>query len=138
MKFFDTNVIVTAMLQHREGHERAQNAFKNHRADHEACISAHNLAEIYNVLTGRMLIPPPRAKILMQQNLQGVEVVSVNEQDYLNAILRVSSLNIPGGVIYDAIVAECALKRQCDTLYTFNLKHFTRLGTDIIAIAREP
>jgi predicted nucleic acid-binding protein len=138
MNLFDTNVITTAMTNKREGHERAKSVFAQSKAIGRACISTHNLAEIYNVLTGRMLIPPPQAKMLMERNLEGVEVISLNEQDYLNAIQRVSSLSIPGGVIYDAIIAECAIKRQCETLYTFNLKHFTRLGADITAIAREP
>jgi predicted nucleic acid-binding protein len=138
MNLFDTNVITTAMISKREGHDRARSIFSSSKANGRACISTHNLAEIYNVLTGRMLIPPLQANILIEQNLEGVHVLELQQQDYLNAIRRTSSLNISGGVIYDAIVAECAVRHQCEALYTFNLKHFTRLGADIVALAREP
>jgi predicted nucleic acid-binding protein len=138
MKFFDTNVFVTAMLPKREFHDRAQTAFATARSKGEACISTHNLAEIYNVLTGRVLIDPVQAKQLMDLNLHDVEIISITTNHCQIALARVSSLGISGGVIFDAILAECAVQHQCDTLYTFNLKHFTRLGADITAIAREP
>lgn len=138
MKLFDTNVVVAAIITKREFHERSYRAFLSSKQKSEACIGAHSLAEIYNTLSGRMKIPPLEAKKLMELNLQDIEVVNLGDSEYSAAIARVSNLGISGGVVFDALLAECAVKRECDTLYTFNLTHFTRLGADIKAIAREP
>jgi predicted nucleic acid-binding protein len=138
MNLFDTNVIIAAMLTHREHHEIAKRVFVEHRTAKTAAISNHSLAEVYNVLTGRVRIPPAQALQLMRLNLHGVEVVALEPTDYENALRRVSSLGLSGGVIFDALVAECALKIGAESLFTFNTQHFLRLGADVVQIAREP
>ena len=40
-------------------------------------------------------------------------------------------LNLPGGGIFDTIIAQAALKAKADTILTLNPNHFTRLGKDI-------
>jgi AbrB family looped-hinge helix DNA binding protein len=43
-----------------------------------------------------------------------------------------------GGTTYDAIVAQCALKAKAQTIYTWNVKHFNRLGEHVAARVRHP
>ncbi len=138
MNLFDSNVVTAAILTHREHHEVANLVFGQHKISRTAAISTHSLAEIYNVLTGRARIPTNDALHLMQLNLQNVQLVSLEPDEYQKALQRVSSLGLSGGVIFDALIAECALKIGAETLFTFNLHHFTRLGTDIVQITREP
>ena len=138
MNVFDTNVVVAAMLPHREHHQIAKSTFIQHKIAQTAAISTHSLAEIYNVLTGRNRIPPKDAMTLLELNLRSVELVELEPMDYQKALRRISSLGLSGGVIFDALIAECALKISAQTLFTFNLQHFTRLGADIVKIAREP
>ena len=138
MNLFDTNVVTAAILTHREHHEVANLVFSHHRTNLTAAISTHSLAEIYNVLTGRARIPTSDALRLMKLNLQNVKLVSLEPNEYQKALQRVSSSGLSGGVIFDALIAECALKIGAEALFTFNLRHFTRLGTDIAQIAREP
>jgi hypothetical protein len=38
---------------------------------------------------------------------------------------------IPGGGIFDALIAQAAIKAQADVLQTLNPNHFTRLGEAI-------
>jgi hypothetical protein len=51
---------------------------------------------------------------------------------------RALSMDICGGAIYDLIVAGCALKAKAQTIYTWNLKHFNRLGPDVASRVKTP
>ncbi len=138
MKLFDTSVLIAATLPHRENHQRARESFVDSKLNKTACISAHSLAEVFNVLTGRILIPPAQARELIENNFKGVEVIALDASDYIRALEKMSSHGLSGGMIFDALIAECALKIQAETLFTLNLKHFLRLGEEISNIAREP
>lgn len=138
MKLFDTSVLIASILSHRENHLKAKIAFSQAKLEKSACISAHSLAEVYNVLTGRILIPPAQARELLENNFKGVEVIALDALDYTRVLEKMSERGLSGGVIFDALIAECALKIQADTLFTLNLKHFLRLGEEVSNIAREP
>ena len=49
-----------------------------------------------------------------------------------------AGLGIAGGAIYDAILGHCALKAKAQTLYTWNVKDFLRLGTAIADRTKTP
>ena len=126
------------MMPHRENHQRAQVAFVNAKLEKSACISVHSLAEVFNVLTGRILIPPKQARMLIESNINGVNIIALDASDYIRVLEKMSIRGFSGGVIFDALIAECALKNKVDTLYTLNLKHFLRFGEEVSNIAREP
>jgi predicted nucleic acid-binding protein len=138
LKLFDTSVLIASILSHRENHLRAKTAFSQAKLEKSACIGAHSLAEVFNVLTGRVLIPPEQARVLIESNFNSVEVIALDASDYIRVLEKMSIQGLSGGVIFDALIAECALKAQADTLYTLNLKHFMRLGEEVSTIAREP
>ena len=58
-----------------------------------------------------------------------VSVVSLNAEEYARAIEEAASLGIVDGGIYDALLGACALKAKAGTIYTWNVKHFERLGS---------
>ncbi len=58
--------------------------------------------------------------------------------DYDAAIDRMVALNLPGGGIFDALIAQAALKASVDVLLTLNPKHFVRLGEEVSAIVQVP
>lgn len=94
----------------------------------------HTLAELYAVLTRLPVRPPIAPEIaehLIARNLQKFEVVTLMREDYQQAINRLVSLQLPGGVIYDALIAQCALKTDVEQILTLNPKHFIRLGEDV-------
>jgi hypothetical protein len=43
-------------------------------------------------------------------------------------------MSIAGGQVYDLVMATCARAAQADTLLTFNLRHFERLGGDGLTV----
>lgn len=49
-----------------------------------------------------------------------------------------ATLNLPGGGIFDAIIAQAALKADVDILLTLNPNHFTRLGEAIANLVEVP
>jgi predicted nucleic acid-binding protein len=49
-----------------------------------------------------------------------------------------AALNLPGGSIFDALIAQAALKANVDILLTLNPNHFTRLGEAIANLVQVP
>jgi len=41
-------------------------------------------------------------------------------------------------LFYDALIAHCALKARAETLLTWNVRDFTRLGSAIARITKTP
>ncbi|MEH2250988.1 hypothetical protein [Nostoc sp.] len=49
-----------------------------------------------------------------------------------------ATLNFPGGSIFDALIAQAALKAEIAVLLTLNPNHFTRLGSAIANLVQVP
>ncbi|MGK7893440.1 MAG: hypothetical protein AB4372_07405 [Xenococcus sp. (in: cyanobacteria)] len=47
-------------------------------------------------------------------------------------------LNLPGGGIFDAIIAQAALKVKVDIILTLNPNHFNRLGKEVAQKVKIP
>jgi hypothetical protein len=50
----------------------------------------------------------------------------------------VITLNLPGGGIFDALIARAAVKVSTEQLLTLNPSHFTRLDAAIAQIVKVP
>jgi predicted nucleic acid-binding protein len=139
---FDTSVIVPALVQTHPFHgicfpwlQRAE------LCQIQGYLSTHSLAEAYSVLT-RMPIKPKPSVDQVAQSLMDLlvyfEAVSLEQADYRSVIQRITALNLPGGVIFDGLLAQAALKGGVDTLLTLNPRDFNRLGQDVVAIVQIP
>ncbi len=103
-------------------------------------ISTHSLAELYSVLTRlphQSRVSPSEIEILFS-NLSNFEKVALDADDYVAVIRRLVKLNLTGGSIFDALIAQAALKAKVDFLLTANPKDFIRLGQDVTDIVRVP
>ena len=65
-------------------------------------------------------------------------LIALTEQEYLLALDLASSAPIVGAAAYDALIAHCALKPRADTLLTWDVRDFTRLGPAIARLAKTP
>lgn len=74
----------------------------------------------------------------LEDTLKHFEIIELGASDYNAVIARVSNLNLVGGAIFDALIAQAALKVKADQLLTFNAKHFSRLGEDVAGIVVTP
>jgi predicted nucleic acid-binding protein len=139
---FDTSTLVPAIVTSHPQHPVCWQWLENTRTDQiQGVVSTHTLAELYSVLTRlpyRPRISPAIAQRQIHENLQNFEKVPLMPIDYDTAIDRMVSLKLTGGGIFDALIAQAALKANADVLLTLNPKHFVRLGDEISAIVQIP
>ena len=65
-------------------------------------------------------------------------IVTLTEEEFTSVLERSAAHGVVGGGIYDALLAHCALKAGADAIYTWNVKHFKRLGANIAARVSTP
>jgi predicted nucleic acid-binding protein len=139
---FDTSVFVAAFEASHPRHgaclpwlQRAQ------EKEISGYLSTHTFAELYSVLTRlpvRPTIAPAIAQRLIDENLRLFVAIPLTAHDYQQAIACMVGLNLPGGGIFDALIAQAALKAEVDVLLTLNPGHFTRLGKDLAQRVQVP
>jgi predicted nucleic acid-binding protein len=139
MVFFDTSVLVTALVTELPNHERALDCLvKYSRKKGDACTTTHVLAETYACLTSlpvKKRISPMDAKSLIEESLvKNLEILPIVTQTYLSSIRRVSNMGMTSGIIYDALHLEMAESSGCTELLTYNLRDFRRLDPQNIRI----
>ncbi|MEQ9235682.1 type II toxin-antitoxin system VapC family toxin [Coleofasciculus sp. E2-BRE-01] len=137
---FDTSVLVAALVV---SHPRHGLCFPHLKAAEsrqvEGFISTHTLAETYSVLTRLPIQPrltPAQAQSITTDISQHLNIIPLFSEDYLAAISRMATINLPGGGIFDALIAQAALKAKVDILLTLNPNHFTRLGDAIATLVQ--
>ncbi len=138
--FFDTSVLVAAFHGDHEHHTPSLNVFLRF-SPREAAASTHSLAEVFSTLTalpGKHRVGPDQAILFLQTMRERLTLVTLTEGEYYDAINAASARGIAGGAIYDALLAHCALKIKAQTLYTWNVRDFQRLGPEIAARVRTP
>ena len=136
MILLDTSVVVAALMPAHSQHAWARPYF----GIKGASVCAHTLAELYAVLTAspQFRLPPASATTVVTQLAASLNVVTLEPELYLKTIQRISVLGLGGGAIYDALIAEAALKVKATQLVTLNAKHFVRLGMDIAGLVVTP
>ncbi len=139
---FDTNILVASTIEAHPNHAISLPWIQQVRNKSiHGYISTHSIAELYAVMTRLPLAQPLNSQQvyeLIVNNLESFHLVDLESNDYLEIIRNVARLNITGGGIYDAIIAQAALKANVDVLLTMNSKHFTRLGEHISRLVRDP
>ena len=129
--YFDTSVLVPAVVDQLANHEAAFEAFLNHTAGpHRAYCSTHALAECYATLTAVPLprrILPGEARQLIQESILGrVTAVPLTADDYAHALARVADAGLTSGAVYDALHVCCAERMSIDRILTYNIGDFER------------
>ena len=130
--FFDTSVLVAAVVDQLPNHLVALDCYRQYSSgDHVGYCSTHALAECYATLTA---LPLPRrvsaaeACTLVEHNLLSrLRVISLADNDYLDALRITAAQGLLSGQIYDALHVAAARKARCGRIYTYNLRHFQAL-----------
>jgi len=65
-------------------------------------------------------------------------IVTLDDEEYFKAIEEASAWGVVGGTVYDAVLARCALKARAETIYTWNVKHYSQLGPKVALRVRTP
>ena len=107
----------------------------------EASCGAHSLAEVYSTLTGMpgiYRVGREEALLFLGNIRTRCNIVALTEEEYVKGVEWSAAAGIIGGGIYDALLAQCALKSGAETIYTLNVKHFIRLGPEIASRVATP
>ena len=128
---FDSSVLVAGVAGSHPRHRWALAWLKKAvHADAEGVIASHSLAETYSTLS--VLPVKPRISTglawrLIQENTTCVKVVALTANDYRRAIGRLADSQMPGGAVYDALIARIAERLAVDRLVTLSPRHFKRV-----------
>jgi predicted nucleic acid-binding protein len=133
---FDTSTLVAALVESHPKQTLALPRLQRIKNGlDKGVVSAHSLAELYNILTifpakPRRILPQEAQQLIQQNILDVFEVITLSEQDYMSVINHLSESCIMGGVIYDALILKAAIKANVDYIVTLNEKDFKRVYPD--------
>lgn len=106
-----------------------------------ANCAAHSRVEVYLTLTrmpGRHRTSSEQAMLFVDSIRERLSSVALDVEKSADALRAAASVGIVGGGIYDAMIARCALKANGDVLYSWNIRHYSLLGSDVTALLRTP
>ena len=134
--YFDTSVLVAAVLPDHPHHAAAKGALRRIRDGKAAgCLAAHGLAELYAVLTRIPLAPPVYPaeawRILERDILPWLALTTMTGKEHKEALRTCAAAGWAGGKVYDALHIAAARKARCARIYTFNVRHFRELAPDL-------
>jgi predicted nucleic acid-binding protein len=141
--FCDTSVLVRAFLKNHPDNERAAEVVRRVKTGEDiGFVAAHSLAETYAVLTGmpaKPRITPTAAYSLISEDVvRYFKLIMLTPSDYLRVLQQLQTRDLTGGIIYDALIQECARMSAPERFYTFNPGDFRRLAPEWSEIIREP
>lgn len=105
------------------------------------CCGAHTLVEVFSTLTrmpGKYRISADQAMLFIGSIRERLSPVALTAEEYLQALEVSASRGIVGGGIYDALLAQCALKSGASVIYTWNVRHYSLCGDEVTTRLRTP
>lgn len=139
MIHLDTSVLVAALITSHRHHEPSVKVLLSViRQKEKGCISQHTLAELYSSLTNYpshpRLSPAAAESLILENILVHFRLINLAPKDYRAAIRRTRERKLGGGIIYDALILQSALKAKAKALYTWNTADFQRLSNNEIQL----
>lgn len=138
--FLDTSVLVATFYGRHEHHARSIDLFVRQEKE-LSCTAAHCLVEFYAVATGmpgKERASPDEAMLFLEGVQERLQPISLDDAEFVRTLQNVAAQGIVGGATYDAMIAECAIKVNAQTIYTWNARHFLRLGKAVASRVAQP
>jgi predicted nucleic acid-binding protein len=138
--FFDTSVLVPVFVEEHPHHEASLAVFLRSDKKRGSC-AAHSLSEVYATLTrlpGKHRASASEAMLFLENMEERLVLISLDAEEYWRAVMHSAESGIVGGMIYDALLAHCALKARAETIFTWNVEHFRRVGPEVAKRIRTP
>jgi len=138
--FFDTSVLVAAVsVQHV--HHRPSLAAYHVGNKRDAGCAAHSLAEVYATLTrlpGKQRMGCEQTLLFLDEMRDRLRTITLDSDEYYSAIADAAAEGIGGGMVYDVLIARCAIKAGAEAILTWNVDHFRRIGPEVAKRVRTP
>lgn len=138
--FFDTSVLVPVFYGDHAHHRASLELFIQFDKSN-GCCGAPSLAEVYSTLTrmpGKHRISGEQAMLFIGSIRERLSIIALTGDEYADALQASAALGIVGGGIYDAMLAHCATKAKAEAIYTWNGRHYTLCGPDVVGRLRTP
>jgi len=138
--FFDTSVLVPVFYGDHPKHQASLGVVLAFPKKQAAC-AAHSLAEVYAALTRLPLKPrisAEQAMLFLETMRERLILIALDDKEYFAAIEQAAEAGVTGGGIYDALIAKCALEAAAETIYTWNVSDFHRLGPEVAKRVKTP
>jgi predicted nucleic acid-binding protein len=139
IEFFDTTVLVAAMVEDENHHESCRRILESAK---DGYASTHSLAECYATLTGGRLgiqLSPRDAVELIRHNVHDqFSMVSLSTSEYLKLLETAGPVGARGGAVYDLLLLNCARKVKAEKIYTLNRRHFIALAPELSGFILSP
>jgi len=141
--FCDTSVMFAGSFDWHPHYNRAYPILEQAvKRSGDFFCAAHSLAEMYNITTKLRVQPcvqPVAAlKTIRDTILAHFQVVTLNINDYHKVLAKCAEDGLVGGVIYDALILQCAETVNPDRIYTFNLRDFQRVSPGLASKIMAP
>jgi len=138
--FFDTSVLVAAISVQHVHHGPSLAVYLAGNKNQAGC-AAHSLAEVYATLTrlpGKQRMSCEQSLLFLDEIRDRLKTIVLEGDEYSSAIADAAAQGVAGGMVYDALIARCALKAHAETIFTWNIDHFRRVGPEVAKLARTP
>jgi predicted nucleic acid-binding protein len=138
--FFDTSLLVPVFYGDHTHHQASLELFIQFGTQ-SGCCGAHSLAELYATLTrmpGRHRVSGEQAMLFIGSVRERLAIIALDGDEYATSLASSAALGIVGGVIYDALLASCAIKSQAEVIYTWNTRHYAQCGLEVTRRLRTP
>jgi len=138
--FFDTSVLVPVFLGDHV-HHQASLTLLIQFSKSSACCGAHSLVEVFSTLTrmpGKHRISGDQAMLFIGSIRERLSIISLDGDEYADALAASAGKGIVGGGMYDAMLAHCALKANAETIYTWNVRRYSQCGPEVTRRVRTP
>jgi predicted nucleic acid-binding protein len=138
--FFDTSVLVAAVSVQHVHHGPSLAVYLAGNKNQAGC-AAHSLAEVYATLTrlpGKQRMSGDQTLFFLDQIKDRLKTIILDNEEYYSAVAEAAPEGVVGGMVYDALIARCAIKARAETIFTWNIDHFRRLGPEVAKRARTP
>lgn len=132
--FWDTSALLALQCAADDFHAAAEAVFDGN------CFAARrSRAEFYCAATGRMGVPPAVAITLLESLDEFVEWISLGDAEEARVIKSAPRRGLQGRILFDALIAECAVKADCKVIVTANPTHFRHVlpHADIADLTRQ-
>jgi predicted nucleic acid-binding protein len=117
--FWDTSALLALQCGGDDFHAAAEAVF-----DGDCLAARRSRAEFYCAATGRMGVPPDVAVQLLESLDEFVEWISLSDAEEARTIKSAPRRGLQGRILFDALIADCAVKAGCKTIITANPTHF--------------
>jgi predicted nucleic acid-binding protein len=129
---FDTSTLIAATTRAHKHHQFARPWLEAaHQGRINLIVSCHSMAEFYRVMTTVKSSPPLTTqqvwRLLQDEILAFATVVELTQVDYAACLSRLAQVNARGGIVFDSLIVQAALKAGVDHLISLNSTDFERV-----------